>query len=372
LWRVIEKSDIIVQIVDARDPLLFRSTDLDEYVQSLGKKTLLLVNKADFLSAKQREIWAEYFGEANISFMFWSAAQEKEKFDLQGDEADDFTIEMARAFDLSAFPPTHVYQRNDLLAKMFKLTGENSNRRLIVGMVGYPNVGKSSTINILCRQKRVAVSQTPGKTKHFQTILIGEDLCLCDCPGLVFPSYIGTKEEMLCNGLLPIDQMRECIGPITLLCDRIPRDELELKYGIRLPLPNPELNEDPDRNPTAQELLQSFAFARGYMRAGFGTPDESRAARVILKDYVGGKLLYCHPPPNVNREEWIHYGNRAVGTLEEQQEEAAKKKGKRGGRTYRDDDSDFNKQEFINARTKDRRATKDTKFTRVSFPFVPK
>ena len=38
----------------------------------------------------------------------------------------------------------------------------------VVGMVGYPNVGKSSTINALYQDKKVSVSATPGKTKHFQ------------------------------------------------------------------------------------------------------------------------------------------------------------------------------------------------------------
>lgn len=37
-----------------------------------------------------------------------------------------------------------------------------------VGLVGYPNVGKSSTINTLLADKKVSVSSTPGKTKHFQ------------------------------------------------------------------------------------------------------------------------------------------------------------------------------------------------------------
>lgn len=49
-----------------------------------------------------------------------------------------------------------------------------------IGMVGYPNVGKSSTINALCTEKKVPVSSTPGRTRHFQTILLG-DLTLCDC-----------------------------------------------------------------------------------------------------------------------------------------------------------------------------------------------
>ena len=54
-------------------------------------------------------------------------------------------------------------------------------------MVGYPNVGKSSVINVLCGIKRVSVGSMPGKTKHFQTIYLKPDLILCDCPGLVFP-----------------------------------------------------------------------------------------------------------------------------------------------------------------------------------------
>jgi large subunit GTPase 1 len=45
--------------------------------------------------------------------------------------------------------------------------GKNSDERLMVGMVGYPNVGKSSVINVLCSRKRVGVASMPGKTKHF-------------------------------------------------------------------------------------------------------------------------------------------------------------------------------------------------------------
>lgn len=37
----------------------------------------------------------------------------------------------------------------------------------MVGMIGYPNVGKSSVINVLCGTKRVGVASLPGKTKHF-------------------------------------------------------------------------------------------------------------------------------------------------------------------------------------------------------------
>jgi len=56
-------------------------------------------------------------------------------------------------------------------------------RRLMVGLVGYPNVGKSSTINAIFGSKKTAVAATPGKTKHFQTLNVSPTVCLCDCPG---------------------------------------------------------------------------------------------------------------------------------------------------------------------------------------------
>ena len=116
-------------------------------------------------------------------------------------------------------------------------------RRLVVGLTGYPNVGKSSTINALfgeqlfhmhaqhhpycCRaafgtavlhamqrlvvfrlfvdplapgSKKTAVAATPGKTKHFQTLIVSEALLLCDCPGLVLPRYAQSKAEMVAAG----------------------------------------------------------------------------------------------------------------------------------------------------------------------------
>ena len=91
--------------------------------------------------------------------------------------------------------------------------------RLNVGFIGYPNVGKSSTINSLVGGKAVATSAQPGKTKHIQTIDIGSGLRLLDCPGVVFPTCVRVpkvsslapcavaRAEMVVNGILSIDNM---------------------------------------------------------------------------------------------------------------------------------------------------------------------
>jgi len=71
------------------------------------------------------------------------------------------------------------------LTKVTKATGH-----ITLGFTGYPNVGKSSILNSIVGHKVVSVSRTPGHTKHFQTIHLTPTVRLCDCPGLVFPSYV--------------------------------------------------------------------------------------------------------------------------------------------------------------------------------------
>lgn len=176
-----------------------------------------------------------------------------------------------------------------------------------IGMVGYPNVGKSSTINALLTYKKVSVSSTPGKTKHFQTLFLENDLMLCDCPGLVMPSFMFTKAEMVVNGILSIDQMRDHVPPVTLVASLIPRCELECTYGIMLP--RPLEGEDPMRPPTAEELLNAYGYNRGFMTQN-GQPDNPRSARYILKDFVKGKLLYCHAPPTYDQTQYHVFPER--------------------------------------------------------------
>ncbi len=349
LWRVIERSDLIVQIVDARNPLLFRSIDLENYVKELNsdKKNLLLVNKADLLSLKQRKAWAEYFIKHNIAYAFFSAGQanellQKEKEEQENaeyqvedpnleqkilaQELENKTEQDERQSEKSVEQDTEGDARdtkkafdtnsNDLEEKVRILTideledlfiseapepltvppNPNEKAKLQIGLVGYPNVGKSSTINALVGSKKVSVSSTPGKTKHFQTILLSDDIILCDCPGLVFPNFAHTNAELVCNGVLPIDQLREATGPTQLVAQRVPKYFLEAIYGIAIPVKS--IEDGGTGIPTAQELLTAYARARGFMTQGFGSADESRAARYILKDYVNGKLLFVNPPPN--------------------------------------------------------------------------
>ncbi|OLL26988.1 Large subunit GTPase 1 [Neolecta irregularis DAH-3] len=313
LWRVIERSDLIVQIVDGRNPMLFQSTDLVKYVSEVDSRkcNLLLVNKADMMTLKQRSSWATYFKRMDVRYSFFSAQLAKEQLEKNseklGEEIEhlnsgkwNLTKDKSSIEDES----TRILTVDELEELFLREAPEPTTPpplkaekgKVRIGLVGYPNVGKSSTINALLGAKKVSVSATPGKTKHFQTIHLSPSVILCDCPGLVFPNFASTKAELVVNGILPIDQLRESSGPSALVAKRVPRRYIEAFYGITVYIR--PISEGGSGTPTAEELLVSYARARGYTKAGQGNPDESRAARCILKDFVNGKLLYVHPPPD--------------------------------------------------------------------------
>jgi len=284
LWRVIERSDLIIQIVDCRNPLLFRSSDMEKYVTEVSalKKNMILLNKADYLTTKQREQWASWMKDniGSTRFAFFSAIQEDEEDEEDSEAGFDDVCEVLTS------------QR---LLQLFRTFKRHESENLTVGFTGYPNVGKSSSINKLLNSKKVRVSETPGKTKHFQTLVLADDITLCDCPGLVMPSVVASKADMVLNGILPVDQLRDHVPSMLLMLQHIPTHFFEFKYGMVLPQ-EPEIL-------SVEEVLTALAMIRGFMAVG-GRADQSRAARVILKDYVSGKLCYCLAPPGLNQDEF--------------------------------------------------------------------
>ncbi|WFD29356.1 hypothetical protein MSPP1_000365 [Malassezia sp. CBS 17886] len=404
LWRVVERSQLLVQIVDARNPLRFRCEDLEKYVESLPanpgdassvprdelpggrgpRNTLLLINKADLLDNEQRRAWAEYFHAQGVKFAFFSAtdeaarqlakAQREAQFhgvagavgagadrngteqsparldeeaearaateaeeEMSGDagaarasggdgrDVDEAVDEApaargshaggAAASGATPLPRDpaavlNVLQLEQLFLEMappleqfardapHRTNGEPE--KLTVGFVGYPNVGKSSTINALLGEKKVSVSATPGKTKHFQTIHLSPTTIICDCPGLVFPQFSTSAADLVSDGILPIDQMREYTAPADLVAQRIPPDIVARTYNIDIPTLSAE--EGGSGVPTGLEILTAYARARGLVRQGQGNPDESRAARYVLKDYIKARLLFAQPPPGIDAD----------------------------------------------------------------------
>lgn len=183
---------------------------------------------------------------------------------------------------------------------------------LTIGCVGHPNVGKSSFMNALIGKKVVSVSRTPGHTKHFQTIFLTPNIRLCDCPGLVFPSYYPKPLQVL-MGCYPISQLREPYSSIQYLAERVDMvEKLKLKPADEIRHEKPAVN---DRNYapvktigckrvgttsdwSAWTICESWAMHRGFLTARSGRPDVYRAANHLLRMALDGRTLCMsfYPP----------------------------------------------------------------------------
>ena len=312
LWMTVEKGEILFQIVDGRNPLYYRCPDLEKYIKEVdkNKEIILIVNKADLMNDDLRKNWADYFKTHNIKYIFFSAVNEIEKME----KGDNLT--QSEKIDQSDY---RIFTRNELV-QYIKEIGETiqkeeksienknnnksknqANNALMVGFIGYPNVGKSSIINVLMKTKKAAVANIPGRTKHYQTLFLPEEqnlnilpksICLVDCPGLIFPSFTTSKADMLVNGIYPIDTLSDIYNPIQIIINLIPSKILSNFYKITLP----DIY-------SAKQFLQIIAKKRGFY-TGNGLPEEAKTAKLILRDYTSGKLLYCHLRPDYTEEKF--------------------------------------------------------------------
>jgi len=354
LWRTLERSDCVFLIVDARWPSFYANDDLVDYVASIGKPLVIVVNKADYLSRRQRRRWLGYWkkkADKVAGCAFFSARTEQKRLDdeakrraaeeeeraaagdassssalpkpgerhesdflsflshhqdddddlegsdLEGSDSEDFAAGHHRASSSRCLRPEELLS----LGYRVGLGDDDAQKKSLVtiGMVGYPNVGKSSCVNALRGATRhgvgarAAVSATPGKTKHLQTLRVGEATELCDCPGLVFPALVANgAAELVCSGVVPLARARDPIGAAELVLRRVPAALFDATYGTDLAT---KVTGDAV---TALDLLDAFCETRDYKTAGSGQPDRRRAARDIVRDYVDGTLLCCHPPPD--------------------------------------------------------------------------
>jgi large subunit GTPase 1 len=305
---------------------------------------MLLLNKADLLPLDVRKQWADYFDAQGICYVFWSAVlatERRKKEAAMGATGPDSEVQLLEGSQ-EAEPPANSDPRVRILddVELTELltreavaavetkdacqpqaacpeaamggashaqgdnddTAESSVQPTLapptVGLIGFPNVGKSSTINALYGSKKTAVAATPGKTKHFQTLFVTPTLRLCDCPGLVLPRLASSVAEMVAAGVVPIDRLTDVTAAVSAVAQRVSRQQLRAVLKISLPRPQP--HEDQHRAPTAREVICAYAVNRGWLN-GSGLPDETRASRSLLKDNTAGKLVYCEWPPGAQR-----------------------------------------------------------------------
>ncbi|XP_037271171.2 nucleostemin 2 [Rhipicephalus microplus] len=254
LYKVIDSSDVVIQVLDVRDPQGTRSPFIERFMrkEKPHKHLVFVLNKCDLVPTWVTQRWV-----ALLSAEYPTMA---------------FHASITNPFGKGALI--------NLLRQFSKL--HTDKRQISVGFIGYPNVGKSSVINALRSKKVCNVAPIAGETKVWQYITLMRKIYLIDCPGVVYPTG-DTDTEIVLKGVVRVENIEDPQDHIPKVLDRVRPEYIVKTYKI-----------DSWDNP--EDFLEKLGRRSGKLLKG-GEPDISTVAKMVLNDWQRGKLPYFVKPP---------------------------------------------------------------------------
>ncbi len=231
---VLQGAEIVIEVLDARMVEETRNKEIEDKITRLGKKIIYAITKSDLVDKQESESWKRRLNPCVF---------------ISGKDRTGTTILKKKILEISR--------------------GQN----VIVGVVGYPNVGKSSLINALAGRHKTRTSTESGYTKGLQKVRVGPKITLLDTPG-VFPNL---EKDLLKHGKIGAIDYSKIKDP-ELAALQLINDEKKLVLSYY---------QVTDGDP--EQILEQIAIKHHRLRKG-QEADLEATARLVLKDWQTGRI----------------------------------------------------------------------------------
>ncbi|KAL9602419.1 MAG: hypothetical protein Q9219_001843 [cf. Caloplaca sp. 3 TL-2023] len=261
LYKVIDSSDVVIHVLDARDPLGTRCHSVEKYIREEAphKHLIFVLNKCDLVPTSVAASWVRHLSKSYPTLAFHASI-------------------------------TNSFGKGSLIQLLRQFSSLHSDRKQIsVGFIGYPNTGKSSIINTLRKKKVCTVAPVPGETKVWQYITLMKRIYLIDCPGVVPPNANDSEEDILLRGVVRVENVENPHVYIPAVLRKTKPQHIERTYDVR-------------GFKDATEFLDLLARKSGRLLKG-GEADVDGVAKMVLNDFLRGKIPWFTPPPALGGQE---------------------------------------------------------------------
>jgi ribosome biogenesis GTPase A len=239
---VIERSDILLEVIDSRIPDFTRNQEVEDKVKRAGKRLILVLNKVDLISQQVAE-------------------QEKKRL------SKEFPV---------VFVSTKEHHGTKLLREA--ILSRTEKFEVVVGVLGYPNTGKSSVINVLKGRKAASTSSHAGHTRAMQKIRVTNRILMLDTPGVVPFQEKDEAKHVLLGAVMFSEAGNPELAAVEIIkhCNAINKRIILDYYHVE------EIEDE-------YALIEKIAAKRNILAKG-GVLDTERAARLVIQDWQTGKI----------------------------------------------------------------------------------